>query len=121
MKITSSIVRGSFEFCDASGNLLKEIPYIVNISRVADEVTKRRAELLKAQQAADFEQIGAAVIQLLAAIFGEKTTKELFDFCAEDYVALMNDTLPVVATEILPAVEQARKQMIETKKLIKDA
>lgn len=121
MKITSSIIRDSFEFCDAQGNLIKEIPYVVNISRVADEVTKRRLELLKAQQAKDFEQIGAAVILLFNAIFGEDVTKELLEVCAGDYVALMNDTLPVVATQILPAVDQARKQMVEMKKLIKDA
>lgn len=121
MKITSSIIRDKFEFCDAQGNLIKEIPYTVNVSRVADEVTKRRLELLKAQQAQDFEQIGAAVILLFNAIFGAETTQELFDFCDGDYVVLMNDTLPVVATQILPAIDAARKQMVEVKKLIKDA
>ena len=118
MKITSSVFSDKFELCNAKGELVKEIPFTVNITNVANLVTQKQHALADVDQN-DVAAMGKAFIDLLTAIFGEKVTGELLDFYAEDYLVMITDIAPMLTANIFPVFDNYRKSIIAARKKVK--
>ena len=118
MKITSSVFSDKFELCNAKGELVKEIPFTVNITSVAALVTQKQHALADVDQN-DVAAMGKEFIELLTAIFGEQVTSELLDYYAEDYLVMITDLAPMLTENIFPVFDNYRKSIIDAKKKVK--
>lgn len=119
MKIRSSVYSDKFELCDPrTGEVVKEVPFTVNVSSVVALVTRRQKELAEVDNN-DPEAMGKSFIALLDAIFGEDVTRELADFFKNDYLVMIADLAPVLTDEIFPVFSRYRKAAIDARKKVK--
>lgn len=119
MKIKSSVFSDKFELCDPrTGEVVKEVPFTVNVFAVVNLVTHRQKEMAEVNQN-DPEAMGKSFIALLDAIFGEDVTRELLDFFKNDYMVMITDLAPVLTDEIFPVFNRYRKAAIDARKKVK--
>lgn len=109
MKITTdSILKDAFEFED------KTIPFTVHLTKSAQGVYKKRAEITQiGAYAEDPEALGRSIVELYTLIFGADVTQELLDYYADDALALLTDTMPVITETIFPAYDRLAKKARE--------
>lgn len=114
VKIQSSVIRGVFELCDASGNEQKKIPYSISLSKInLRQIDALQAELANAHKDNDLKRLGKIVMELFAAILGENTVAELVDYYQEDYVSLLADLSPFLSDEVFPALDRINKKLVD--------
>lgn len=118
MKVTKSVYTDKFEFCDAQGNVIKTIPFTINITSTCTAVTKKQHELATVNEE-DVEAVGKSFVELLMAIFGGQVTHELLDYYSDDYFALVADITPTLVDDIFPLFDQYRKHILAAKKKVK--
>ena len=118
MKIQSSIYRDKLELCDSNGELVKELPFTINITALADTVLHKQRQLTKVDQS-DLEALGRSFIELLEAIFGKAITDELLDYYQKDYIVMITDLAPGLTQELLPLFDKHRKNAINARKKVK--
>ena len=118
MKIKSSIIRDKLEITDATGEVVKEIPFVINTTRIADEVTRKRIALSKIDKT-NSEALGRAVVDLIYTLFGEDTANEIFTYYDGDHIAMMADLSPVISEVIYPVFDSLRRKMVDTIKKTK--
>lgn len=118
MKIQSSVYRDTLELCDSNGELVKELPFTINVTALADTVHQKQRQLTKVDQS-DMESMGRAFIELLEAIFGTPVTDELLDYYQKDYIVMITDLTPVLTQELFPLFDKYRKNAINARKKVK--
>lgn len=114
MKIKSSVIRDTIELVDETGKTIKEIPFAVNVAKIANEVVNFRNEIGK--NANDPETVGETVVKLFYLIFGETTTDELLAHYENDYATMLADISPIITDVIYPAVDRVRGKYIDIRK-----
>lgn len=119
MKITNSVLRDKFELCDPkTGEVVKELPFTVNITATIQAATRKQAEMAVVDSA-DPEAMGKAFVGLLEAIFGAEVTNGLLEYFEDDYMQMIVDLEPVLTDVIFPAFTQYRSKAIAAKKKVK--
>ena len=118
MKLNSSIYRDKFELCDQNGEVVKEIPFVVNVTATAQLVTTKQREMTEVDQN-DPAAMGKAFIELLEAIFGSEVVQELVDYYASDYMTMVIDLAPLLTENIFPVFNNYRRSAIEARKKVK--
>lgn len=118
MKVTKSSYTDKFEFCDPQGNVVKVIPFNINITSTCAAVTKKQHELATVD-AENAEAVGKSFVELLMAIFGGQVTHELLDYYSDDYFAMVADLTPLLVENIFPLFDQYRKNILAAKKKVK--
>ena len=118
MKIQSSVYRDKLELCDSNGELVKELPFTINVTALADSVHRKQQQLAKVGQS-DLETMGHAFVELLEAIFGKSITDELLEYYQKDYLVMVTDLAPVLTQELFPLFDKYRKNAINARKKVK--
>lgn len=119
MKIQASIIQDTIELTNVQGETIKEIPYRINIAQIADRMTKLQIDLADASKQKDMETAGRLTVDMFTLVFGDEVTKELLDFYANDYTALMFDIFPIISEQVLPSIIQLRKKGLAARKKAK--
>ena len=118
MKITSSVFSDKFELCDAKGEVVKEVPFTINLTNTAQTVLQKRQEL-DAVNPDDIDAMGKAFQDLLTIIFGKEIADELVAFFQNDYLAMIAELAPVLTDYIFPVFHNYRKSALDAKKKVK--
>ena len=118
MKITSSVFSDKFELCNAKGEVVKEVPFTINLTNTAQTVLQKRQDL-DAVNPDDVGAMGKAFQDLLIIIFGKEVTDELVDFFQNDYLAMITELAPVLTDHIFPVFHKYRKSALDAKKKVK--
>lgn len=118
MKIQSNIIRDKIELCDHTGEVVREIPFTVNVAKIARDVTAKRKELSELPQD-DVERIGYAAVELMRIIFGEEATAQLLEHYENDYFTMVTDITPLLTERIYPAFTQYGQSMMTRMKGLK--
>lgn len=118
MKIVSSVIAETIEIENEKGEIVKEIPFRLNISELGGKIAKKRLELANTDKA-DVEAVGKVFCELLEATFGETVLNELVDYYGTDYTAMVTDLVPIYTELVFPALDKQRDRLINSRKRIK--
>ncbi len=118
MKIQSSLIRDKIELTDASGEVIKTIPFTVNCSQVWRQANVIRAEISKTD-GTDVNQFNDLAERLFRIIFGDAVTEELIDYYAGDFVCIVTDCSAILSDLIYPAFARIAAATIEARKRMK--
>ena len=118
MKIQSSVFHDKLELCDATGEVVKEIPFTINLTSSVQAVLNKREEL-DAVDKNDVEAMGAAFQELLGIVFGKSIADELIAYYQNDYMAMIAEMAPVLTDYIFPVFYKYRKTTLDARKKIK--
>lgn len=119
MKIESSLIRDKFEFTDHEGNILKEVPFTINITEAADRLTSARDELAKVAASDNTADLKSSAARLFECIFGPAVAGEILDYYADDSSAMMIDLAPYLLDRVFPQIDKVRETALEMKKRVK--
>lgn len=117
MKIQTSVIKDTLELTNNHGEIVKTLPFSINVTKLASEVQKKRLEL--AQHTDDLEATGRTTVELFALLFGADNTNELLDFYENDYATMIADIVPYVVEYIMPSFDRLRENVIKAKKSLK--
>lgn len=117
MKIQTSFIKDTIELTNNHGEIVKTLPFSINVTKLADEVQKKRIEI--AQHTDDYEATGRATVELFSLLFGADNTNELLDFYENDYTAMIADLAPYIVEYIFPSFDRMRENVIKAKKSLK--
>ena len=118
MKIKSSIIRDTLELTDNHGEVVKTLPFTINVTKIAGEVQKKRIQLASTDPK-DLEATGKTTVELFSLFFGEDNTKELLDFYENDYATMIADIVPYIVEYIIPSFDRVQENIIKAKKGLK--
>lgn len=103
------------ELCDDNDNVVEVIKVRTDYIAMRNRLLESLSNLQKlSEEKASDEELGNAVLELMAGLYGEDSTKRAVEFFEGDYTALVTVVTSHIYEDIMPSLnrllEEKRKQ-----------
>lgn len=119
MKIYRPIIEDSLELCNADGEVVKEIPFTINVNQMYKTLTAKYAKLSAQvsipEAAEDKEKVMEVVKDLCLSAFGESVVSDTLDFFQDEESAYAS-LISCYVEKIYPLMIRLRNETLKEKK-----
>lgn len=113
-----------FELVDENGQIIERLYVELDASSMLEKLRKKYINLVRAQQSVrkieldmgdekvleGYNVLGAAVCDLIEAVFGKEDTQKIMKFYENNYVELFKQVIPFITDVVLPKVNEVAKE-----------
>ena len=119
MKVYRPIIEDKIELCNADGELVKEVPFRINVNEMYKTLTAKWAKLSAhvntVGEIEDEEKTLEVVRELCLEAYGPEVVSEALEFFGDDSYGL-STLLAVYAEKVYPMMMRLRAETIRQKK-----
>ena len=112
MKLYRPIIEDKLELCNADGELVKEIPFRINVNESYKKLTAKWGQLSAQVNTDDIERTMTIVKDLCLMAFGESVVQEALEFFGDEYFCL-SSLLNCYTEKVYPMMIRLRAENIE--------
>lgn len=115
MKIYRPMIEDSLELCNADGELIKEVPFKINVNEMYKILTAKWGKVSAQASVDDKDKMMEVTKDLCNTAFGKDVIKEVLDFFGDDESAYAS-LLACYVEKVYPLMIRLRMENIEQRK-----